>query len=226
MDALTPEKIRLIVQGMIILLLSIAVHEFGHAYAADRMGDRLPRRQGRVTLNPVAHADPIGTLLLPFLFLAMTQGLGFGWGKPVEHTTHDRKKRLYISFAGPAMNVILACVIAILHAGLLAAGVFSFEARISEALVYAVLLNFVLFFFNLLPAAPLDGGSVARGLIPRSWLDAWDRFAVYAPFVVMAFILVGPLGRAFTLPARFMSTQVYNLLGIIFDNPVLRYLQI
>jgi Zn-dependent protease len=226
MDALTPEKIRLIVQGMIILLLSIAVHEFGHAYAADRIGDRLPRRQGRVTLNPMAHADPIGTLLLPLLFLTMTSGLGFGWGKPVEHTTHDRKKRVFISFAGPAMNVILGFVLAILHTALLTTGVMSMEQPISGALFYAVMLNFVLFFFNLLPAAPLDGGSVARGLIPRSWLDGWDKFAVYAPFVVMAFIMVGPLGRVFTLPARFCASQLYHLLGMIFDNPVLQLVQL
>lgn len=207
---------------MIILLLSIAVHEFGHAYAADRIGDRLPRRQGRVTLNPLAHADPIGTLLLPMLFLISTNGLGFGWGKPVEHTTHDRKKRVYISFAGPAMNVILGFVVAIIHAALLAGGVFEYDHAMSRALFYAVSLNFVLFFFNLLPAAPLDGGSVARGLIPRSWLDGWDKFAVYAPFVVMAFILIGPLGKFFTLPARFCASQLYHALGMIFDVPVLR----
>jgi Zn-dependent protease len=223
---LTPEKIRTIVQGMIILILSIAVHEFGHAYAADRIGDRLPRRQGRVTLNPLVHADPIGTLLLPLLFLASTNGLGFGWGKPVEHTTHDRKKRLFISFAGPAMNVILGTTVAIIHTALLRAGVVHLDQHISDALFYAVGLNFVLFFFNLLPAAPLDGGSVARGLIPHSWVDAWDKFAVYAPFVVMAFMLVRPLGQAFTLPARFAGTQLYHLLGVIFDYPMLQDLRL
>ncbi len=215
---LTPEKIRIIVQGMIILLFSICVHEFGHAYAADRIGDRLPRRQGRVTLNPMAHADPIGTLLLPFLFLATTNGLGFGWGKPVEHTTHDRKKRVFISFAGPAMNVVLAVIVAVLHSALVAGGIVKLDAEISRALEYAVILNFVLFFFNLLPAAPLDGGSVVRGLIPRGWLDAWDKYAVYAPFVVMAFILVGPLGKIFTLPARFCADKLYEVLALIFGT--------
>jgi Zn-dependent protease len=213
---LTPEKIRWIVQGMIILLISICVHEFGHAYAADRIGDRLPRRQGRVTLNPMAHADPIGTLLLPFLFLATTGGLGFGWGKPVEHTTHDRKKRVFISFAGPAMNVILAVVVAVLHTALIAGNVIDADHNLSKALGYAVVLNFVLFFFNLLPAAPLDGGSVVRGLIPRGWLDAWDKYAVYAPFVVMAFILVGPLGKVFTLPAYFVARHLYDVLALVF----------
>ncbi len=217
---LTPEHIRHIVQGMIILLLSIAVHEFGHAYAADRIGDRLPRQQGRVTLNPMAHADPIGTLLLPLIFLATTGGLGFGWGKPVEHTTHDRRRRVFISFAGPAMNVVLAVVVAILHAALLATGVLELDQPLSRALAYAVVLNFVLFFFNLLPAAPLDGGSVVRGLIPRSWLDGWDKFAVYAPFVVMAFMIVPTMGRAFTLPARFCAARLYELLGLIFNIPL------
>lgn len=213
---LNPETVRRVVQGMVILLLSIAVHEFGHAWVADRLGDRLPRRQGRVTLNPIAHADPIGTLALPLLFLAFTPGLGFGWGKPVEHTTHDRKRRIYISFAGPAMNVILGTIIAIIHVTLLATGTLHVGHAMSDALAYAVTLNFVLFFFNLLPAQPLDGGSVARGLIPRSWLDGWDKFAVYAPFIVMACIAVPALGRIFLWPANQVAEQLYRLLAMIF----------
>lgn len=213
---LSPEKIRWIVQGMVILLLSIAVHEFGHAYAADRIGDRLPRRQGRVTLNPVAHADLIGTIILPLLFLTATGGLGFGWGKPVEHTTHDRKKRVFISFAGPAMNIVLGLVVSILHCVLLVTHTITINDAMSNALFYAVTLNFVLFFFNLLPAQPLDGGSVARGLIPRSWVDGWDKYATYAPFVVMAVIAVPVLGRIFLWPARQVAAQLYKLLFMIF----------
>jgi Zn-dependent protease len=215
---LNPETVRGVVQGMVILLLSVALHEFGHAWVADRMGDRLPRRQGRVTLNPIAHADPIGTLALPLVFLAISggRGIGFGWGKPVEHTTHDRKRRIYISFAGPAMNVILATTVAIIHVALIATGTVRLGQPLSDALQYAVVLNFVLFFFNLLPAQPLDGGSVARGLIPRSWLDGWDKIAVYAPFFVMACIALPTLGRIFTWPAEQVARQLYNVLGMIF----------
>jgi len=212
---LSPERIRWVVQGMIILILSIAVHEFGHAYVADRLGDRLPRYQGRVTLNPLAHADPIGTLLLPLIFLISTGGLGFGWGKPVYHTTHDRKRRLWISIAGPAMNVVLGVLITFLHVGLLATHVVSIGHPLSGALEYAVILNFVLFFFNLLPASPLDGGSVARGLIPERWVDTWDEYAKYAPFVVMAFILVSPLGKVFVWPAMWIATHLYHLAAML-----------
>jgi len=212
----TPERIRWIVQVMVILLLSIAVHEFGHAYPADRLGDRLPRRQGRVTLNPLAHADLIGTVILPLIFLTTTGGLGFGWGKPVEHTTHDRKRRVFISFAGPAMNVILGTVIAILHTTLMATHVLQPDSPLHVALYYAVTLNFVLFFFNLLPAAPLDGGSVARGLIPARWIPAWDQSAVYAPFVWMAFVAVAALGKAFPVPALFCAEHLYRVLGKVF----------
>src|SRR5258707_1226562 len=95
------DKIQHLVVMMITLILSICVHEFGHAWVADRLGDRLPRMQGRVTLNPMAHADPWGTLLIPAVFIWLTNGIGFGWGKPVQHRTFDRKKRMLIAASGP-----------------------------------------------------------------------------------------------------------------------------
>jgi Zn-dependent protease len=212
---ITPERIQLVVQGMIILILSVAVHEFGHAWAANRIGDSLPRRQGRLTLNPMAHADPIGTIALPLLFLFTTGGLGFGWGKPVEHMTHDRKRRVFISLAGPMMNVFLAVTVAIVHVALLKAGAIAWYDKISGALEMAVFLNFILFFFNLLPAAPLDGGSVARGIIPHDWVRTYDQYAVYAPFVVLAFKMVPQIGIVLRWPAETIMTQLYHGLGFL-----------
>ena len=216
---LTPERIQLVVQGMIILILSVAVHEFGHAWAADRIGDRLPRRQGRLTLNPMAHADPIGTIALPLLFLFTTGGLGFGWGKPVEHTTHDRKKRVFISLAGPMMNVFLAVTAALVHTILLKTGTVTLGSKVSEAFVMGVFLNFILFFFNLLPAAPLDGGSVFRGIIPYSWVRTYDQYAVYAPMVVLAFMIVPQIGVVLRWPALTLTTQIYHGFGALFGAP-------
>ena len=219
MGDLSPDSIRTIVVGMIIFLLSVAVHEFGHAWAANRIGDSLPRRQGRLTLNPLAHADPIGTVALPLLFLVTTGSLGFGWGKPVEHTTHDRKRRVFISFAGPAMNVVLGTLVAIIHVALLATATIKLGSKVSAGLEMAVFLNFILFFFNLLPAAPLDGGSVARGLIPRSWVRTYDQYAVYAPFVVLAFMLIPQFRVVVTWPAKTISNQLYHGLGLAMSSP-------
>ena len=212
---LTPHLLQVVVQGMVMLILSVAVHEFGHAWMANRLGDRLPAMQGRVTLNPLAHADPIGTLLLPAVFLFSTGYVGFAWGKPVEHTTHDRKKRLLIAFAGPAMNVVLAAMVVTLHLVLVKAGVMTLQDRLSEVLTMAVFLNFILFFFNLIPAAPLDGGSVARGLIPRSWVRGYDEYARYAPFVVLAFMLIPAFGKLVSTPAAWMTLKLYAALGTI-----------
>jgi Zn-dependent protease len=217
---LTPERIQIVVQGLIVLILSVAIHEFGHAWACDRIGDRLPRRQGRLTLNPLVHADPIGTIALPLLFLVTSGGLGFGWGKPVEHTTLDRKRRVFIAFAGPMMNIVLAVTIAVIHVALLATGTLEPHGKLHTAIVFAVGLNFMLFFFNLLPAAPLDGGSVARGLIPRSWVDGYDQFAVYAPFVVMAFMFVPQIGRVLRIPAVFFANHLYSGLGTLMGFPL------
>src|SRR5688572_2554854 len=126
------ETMRWIIQALIILLLSIAVHEFGHAFVADKLGDRLPRSQGRVTLNPLAHADPIGTFVFPLLGLVLTQGAstGFGWGRPVQVNPQSftrkydmRTGHMFVAFAGPSMNVIFGTVLAVLHVGLIAGGV-------------------------------------------------------------------------------------------------------
>lgn len=209
---LTPDRIQIVVQGMIMFILSVAIHEFGHAWMATRLGDRLPTMQGRVTLNPVAHIDPIGTLLLPAFFLLSTGGLGFAWGKPVYHTIHDRRQRVLVAFAGPAMNVVLAAMIATLHIVLIKAGVLTEAHKLGLALTMAVFLNFILFFFNLLPALPLDGGSVVRGLIPYQWLRTYDEYSKYGPFVVMAFLLIPGFGRVVSAPAEWMTFHLYDVL--------------
>lgn len=214
MGDMSPERVRFIAVGMIVFILSVAMHEFGHAYVADRLGDRLPRAQGRVTLNPMAHAHPIGTLLLPFFFLATTGSIGFAWGKPVEHTTHDRKRRLLISFAGPAMNVVLATICVGVAVALVRFGNLAEGSDLVSAFKLVVLLNFTMFFFNLIPAAPLDGGSVVRGLIPESWVDAWDQYSVYAPFVLVAFLMIPKLGVIIWAPSIHASNWLIHLVGL------------
>src|SRR3954454_1885054 len=143
---LSPEQIRWILFRVMILIASVAFHEFGHAIMADRLGDDTPRRQGRVTLNPLAHADPIGTLLLPIVgsvYAAAGGGLGgFGWGRPVQwNPTRILRKwsmataRILVAIAGPAMNIVLALLVSTLHTILLWKGVVTITSDVSQILL-------------------------------------------------------------------------------------------
>ena len=222
---LSPENMRWIVQAMGVLLLSICVHEFGHAYIADRLGDPLPRSQGRVTLNPIAHADPIGTLLFPMIGLLYSGMPGFGWGRPVQVQPHRfsrrfemRKGHMFVAFAGPFMNLAFGTLIAILLFGLLAGGAVEWDSKdpAFKLLDYAVGLNFILFFFNLIPAPPLDGGAVTEGLLPRKYLPQFQKVAVYGPFILLAVIAIPQLARIFVWPAVFVRDHLYELLTAVF----------
>jgi Zn-dependent protease len=234
---LSPQKIRWIFIYVFVLLISVALHEFGHAIMADRLGDDTPRRQGRVTLNPLAHADPIGTLLLPLvgsLYGAMTgMGGGFGWGKPVQWQPHRISRRvsmstakILVAVAGPGMNLLLATLTVLVHTVLISQGVLSpplitqggqlVYVGFGAILHFAVITNFVLFFFNLLPVPPLDGGHVAQSFTPYRYRDQFDQFARYAPFVVLGFMLIPAMQVVFVWPANYLGGHVYQLFGHVF----------
>lgn len=229
---ITPQQIQLIVISLFTLLVSIALHEFGHAYMAHRLGDDTPSRQGRVTLNPIAHADPIGTLLLPLLGSlhgAMGGGGGgFGWGKPVQWQAHRIRRgismslaNVLVSFAGPFMNLVLAVVVVFTHAVLTWTGTVEDMRLVGTAglnihfiLIYVVSTNFVLFFFNLLPVPPLDGGHILGAFLPYRYRAQYDSFARFGPFVVLGFMLIPPFQKVFLYPAMWCTGQLYQLFGL------------
>ena len=222
---ISPEDIRQVVIYVFVLLVSVAFHEFGHAIMADRLGDDTPRRQGRVTLNPIAHADPIGTLLLPLIggiYAAGGGGIGgFGWGKPVQWQPARVNRKWYMStakilvaLAGPSMNVLLAIVIAGVHTILLTQGLISPASAVSRVMFFAVGTNFILFFFNLVPAPPLDGGHVAEGFMPYKHRAKFEQFARFGPFIVLAIVMISPLAQIFVIPARFCADNLYALMGL------------
>ena len=220
---LSPETIRWIIQALIILILSICVHEFGHAIVADKLGDPLPRSQGRVTLNPAAHADPIGTLLFPLMALVVTKGgsLGFGWGRPVEVSPRHfsrkfsmRTGHMMVAAAGPMMNLLFGMFISVILLLLFKNGTVVPGDMMWYPLQYAVMLNFMLMFFNLIPAPPLDGGAVLEGLLPRRALPTYQKLSVYGPFVLLAIILIPGMSRIFAVPAMWLSANWFDLLGI------------
>jgi len=177
---------------LIPIVLSVTVHEWAHAWSAYRLGDHTAAGMGRLTLNPLEHMDPIGTLLLPLL------GVPFGWAKPVPinparfHRDVSMGMGLVITAAaGPAANLVLAAVAAGglgLMAQLGAAG--AAESAAGQLLRVLVLINLLLACFNLLPIPPLDGSRIADGLMPRRLRPAWDALTPLAPVALGAVILL------------------------------------
>jgi Zn-dependent protease len=223
---LSAEDIRWIFIRVFVLVVSVCFHEFGHAFMADRLGDDTPRRQGRLTLNPLAHADPIGTLLLPTvgaIYAATGRSVGgFGWGRPVQWQPNrvNRKwkmstAKILVAFAGPAMNIVLAVLIAGIQTLLIHFDVMSIYGEASKIMFYAVMTNFLLFFFNLVPAPPLDGGHIAEGFMPYKHRSAFEQFAKYGPFIVLAIAMISPLAKIFTIPAAFCAQKLYVLMGLL-----------
>ena len=235
----TSDQIRWIIIGLFVLVISVAFHEFGHALMADKLGDDTPRRQGRVTLNPLAHADPIGTLLLPVLGgihgAAGGGGGGFGWGKPVQWQPSRIRRgirmstaNILVSFAGPFMNLVLASVLALTHAillwqGVLAPpmivdGVFVKGSEVGEILQFAVGTNFVLFFFNLLPVPPLDGGHILQAFMPYRHREKFESYAKFGPFIILGVMLIPQIRHVFLAPALWCTEHVYKGFGAIFGT--------
>lgn len=185
-------------EGLIVylyLVIIITVHEFGHAWMASRCGDDTARLQGRVTLNPLAHLDPIGTVLLPalMLFLTMTgSGLArfiIGWGRPVPVNVHQLRRPhiddLLVAMAGPAMNVVIALV----ALSVARIGVALDVGLLQEIGVDLARFSMYLCFFNLIPVPPLDGSYVLKHLVGMS-NEAFWKFCQFGFFIVILVIQI------------------------------------
>jgi Zn-dependent protease len=125
-----------------------------------------------------------------------------------------RKGHLLVAAAGPLMNVAFALVIALISLALIKSGVLPLTHRLHEAIRYAIILNFVLFIFNLIPAPPLDGGAVVAGIIPESWVKPYEKLSVYGPFLLMAIIFIPGAGSIFMKPAMILSNGLFSLFGL------------
>ena len=189
------------IQGLILtlpgILIAITFHEFAHAWAADRLGDDTPRYQGRLSLNPIKHLDPFGTILLLFAHI--------GWGKPVQVNPKNfkgdmGKGEVFVSVAGPAMNFILALVILVIDHILSITGVYanltSQAASILGNITFlAVIINIGLGIFNLIPLPPLDGSKIFMNYLPfnaRQWFIRNEKY-FYIGFLVI--FITGAAGR-------------------------------
>lgn len=199
------ENLRWAVLLFIALVISISLHEFGHAWAADKCGDPLPRRMGRVTLNPLAHADRTGTLIIPALMIFLPALMGgmpgviFGWGKPVLVSLPNRETRMkddiLTTLAGPAMNLLLAIIGAILlgvSAGIFGAG----NAAPVNFFILFIQLNLALMIFNLLPIPPLDGSRLMFYAVKMKE-ETYYKLAANAWWILLALILLPSPGNSF-----------------------------
>lgn len=188
------------------LVVAITVHEWAHAISADRLGDPTPSLQGRVTLNPRAHLDPIGTIMLLFF--------RFGWGKPVQfdpfNLRNPKRDTVIISLAGPASNLVLAIasslIIRILDLGFLPLnGIL--PSLLLTFLIQLTIVNIVLAIFNLLPIHPLDGFKIVGGLLPDHYHRQWMELERYGIFFLIALLLPifgSPMTRIISPPINFL----------------------
>jgi Zn-dependent protease len=189
------------------LLLSIILHEIAHGWVAYRLGDDTAARAGRLTLNPLPHIDPLGSVGLPLL-LAVTGLPTFGWAKPVPvhygKLRNPRRDMIAVALAGPLTNLVLALLCVILAHQLLAAGL-----RLgAHAALAAMQLNVALAVFNMLPLPPLDGSRVLVGLLPLPAARALSRLEPYGMLIVIALLYTGVLGSI----VRPVTTLLVNAL--------------
>ncbi|AQZ98324.1 site-2 protease family protein [Comamonas kerstersii] len=206
------------------VLFSITVHEAAHGYAARYFGDYTATMLGRVTLNPIKHIDPIGTILMPLLLYFSTSGAFlFGYAKPVpvnfSHLRRPKRDMIWVALAGPASNFVQAIAWALLLVVLVATNV---EERFFMEMARAgVLVNLVMWAFNLFPLPPLDGGRILVGLLPTKAAISFSRIEPYGFFIVLALVLLGIVGTVWLRPLMDIGYSVINTL----ISPLLSALQ-
>ena len=168
-----------------VLLFALVFHEFSHAWVANKLGDPTARYSGRLTLNPMAHLDPFGTLMILFV--------GFGWAKPVpvdtRYLSNPRVDMMKIAFAGPAANLLLAFIGGtIIRSGFVGGSILSMIFLFTQ-------INIMLAVFNMIPIPPLDGSQIFSGLMMRKNPELVDKLQTYGPQILLGLIMIGYFTR-------------------------------
>jgi Zn-dependent protease len=206
-----------LISRIIVLIIAFSVHEFAHAWTADRFGDDTPRFNGRLTLNPLAHLDPIGSLMLLVA--------GFGWAKPVPINPYALERRspaatMWVSLAGPASNLLMAILAAVpFQLGLVSiASAFptagAFFPSPDKLLFEFVYINLILMLFNLIPLAPLDGEKILYYFLPYSGQQFMDSLRPYGPMILLAVVFLGPF-LGFNIVGNILGPPLRILAGLL-----------
>ncbi|MEZ5646684.1 MAG: site-2 protease family protein [Burkholderiaceae bacterium] len=197
------------------VLFAITVHEAAHGYAARHFGDNTAHMLGRITLNPMRHIDPVGTIAMPLLLYFVTAGAFlFGYAKPVPvnfgRLRNPKRDMVWVALAGPGANLAQAVLWTVLLYLLLAMGVEEmFFLQMCRA---GLLVNLVMFAFNMFPLPPLDGGRILVGLLPNQMAYTVSRIEPYGFFIVMALVVSGVVGNFWLRPLMNLSAQAIELL--------------
>ena len=199
------------------VLFAITVHEVAHGWVANKLGDSTAKMLGRLTLNPFKHIDPIGTVVVPLAMVLLQTGFVFGWAKPVpvnmSKLNSPKKDMAIVAIAGPVSNLIMAIFWVFIFK--LGNSVIS-DANIAKGIMAmgqaGILINLILFVFNLLPIPPLDGSRVLSGFLPKSLSDVMDKIEPYGLFIVIGLLYFGVLNSILTPALNFFM----NTIGSIF----------
>ncbi len=198
------------------VIIGIVIHESAHALAAYALGDKTARSHGRVSLNPLKHIDPFGTILLPLLMIA-AGGPVFAFAKPVPiylgNLKHPKRDELLISLAGPASNIVLACLGALLLSGVVNGSVWATAAGsiVAEFALTFIFVNLSLAFFNLIPLPPLDGSSILVPFLKGEALNAYYRIQQYAMPILIVVLYLLPMLTGIDLIDIYFDFTVYPL---------------
>ncbi len=213
-----------IVAWVLPVLFAITVHEVAHGWIAARLGDKTALMLGRLTLNPVKHVDPVGTILVPGLLMLMQTGFLFGWAKPVpvtwQNLKHPKRDMALVAVAGPGANLLMALGWAlVIRLG-------TTLGDPGQALIFmgtaGIFINTILMVLNLLPLPPLDGGRVMTGLLPGPLAWKFSRIEPYGFMILLALLVTGVLGKIMW-PA---ISLVMGALGLLSGLPAGEFMQI
>ena len=190
-----------------VLVPSVILHEVSHGVVANMFGDDTAKRAGRLTLNPLPHVDPFGTVILPII-LSLSGFGAFGYARPVPVTVsrlrNPRSHSLYVLLVGPAVNIVLAVLAALVLRTFFSVetsfGRFIEDGAVADVVVYLGIINVILAAFNLIPLPPLDGSAIVERLLPAAWWPTWLKIRQYSMGVLILVVLLVPglLSRVFT----------------------------
>lgn len=206
-----------ILMWIVPLSLAIILHEVAHGWMANKLGDSTAKDLGRLSLNPIGHVDPIGTIVVPGLLMVSGAPFLFGWAKPVPVMFHKlrnpRTDMIWVALAGPAANLLMmigwVIIAKIVIATIPASSSLDFLMGVVQK---GILINIVLMVFNLLPMLPLDGGRVVHGLLPRELGDKFAMTEQYGMFIIVGLLATGLISKIITPPLIFIYTTAVSFI--------------